>query len=252
MSGWIKLHRQITKSSKFADPDILRLWILCLTKATHKETMVVIEKTEIPLEPGQFVTGRFSLSDDYNSALSPRKKIKDTTLWSWLKRLEEWGDLDIKSSNKYSVVSILKWSEYQESLTTELQQTDNKLTTKPQQTDTNKNVKNLKNEKNVNKKDIKKEYADYVFLTETEYDKLTELLGEEERNIFFLRFASWISGQTKRVQESRSAYLTILNWHKDSDKRPQRGFSSKPGWESKLNKFQDMFKEAEVLEREAK
>lgn len=99
---------------------------------------------------------------------------------------------------------------------------------------------------------IKKEYADYVFLTETEYDKLTELFGIDERDNFFLRYASWVSGQTERVQKSRSAYLTILNWHRDSDKRLQRSFTPKPTWENKLNKFQEMFKEAEVLEREAK
>lgn len=164
MSGWIKLHRQIVNSSKFADPDILRLWILCLTKAAHKSGVVVMDKQEISLEPGQFITGRFSLSQEYNESLSPRKRIKDTTLWSWLKRLEEWGDLDIKSTNKYSIVTVLKWTDYQEGLTTELQQNDNKLTTELQQTDTNKNVKNLKNEKNEKKKDIKPNtaFSDYT------------------------------------------------------------------------------------------
>lgn len=81
---------------------------MCLTKAAHKEKVVVIEKQEIKLEAGQFWTGRFSLYRDYNELLSPKKKVKDTTLWSWLKRLEQWGDLDIESSNKYSIVSILK------------------------------------------------------------------------------------------------------------------------------------------------
>lgn len=209
MTGWIKLHRQLVNSSKFADPDILRLWIMCLTKAAHKENIIIIDRQEIPLLPGQFVTGRFALQQEYNAMLSPRKKIKDTTLWSWLKRLEEWGDLDIKSTNKYSVITVLKWSDYQETLTTEQQQIDNRLTTKRQQIDTNKNVKNEKNEK---KKD-KKEYADYVFLTETEYGNLTELLGDEQRESFFIRYGSWISGQTERVQKSRSAYLTIRNWY---------------------------------------
>jgi hypothetical protein len=65
----------------------------------------------------------------------------------------------------------------------------------------------------------KKEYADYVFLTETEHDKLTKLLGEEERENYFIRFASWISGQTERVQKKRSAYLTILDWHKKDKSR---------------------------------
>ncbi|QYK61822.1 hypothetical protein [Paenibacillus sp. S25] len=145
MDGWIKLHRKITESAIFSDPDLLRLWIYCLAKAAYKEKTVMIEKQEINLQPGQFVTGRFALHDEYNRGVAPRKKIKETTLWSWLKRLETFGNLDIKSFNKYSVVSIVKWSEYQETLTTEPQQTDNRLTTEPQQTDTNKKLKNLEN-----------------------------------------------------------------------------------------------------------
>lgn len=150
VDGWFKLHRKITESVIFSDPDLLRLWIYCLSKAAYKPTSVLIEKQEINLKPGQFVTGRFSLHQEYNSGVAPRKKIKETTLWSWLKRLESYGNLDIKSYNKYSVVTVVKWLEYQETLTTEPQQTDNKLTTDCQQTDTNKKLKNLENYKNLN------------------------------------------------------------------------------------------------------
>ena len=252
MDGWIKLHRQIVSSSKFADPDILRLWIYCLTKASHKSGSVVIDKQEVLLQPGQFITGRFALDEDYNKLLSPRKRIKDTTLWSWLKRLEEWGDLDIKSTNKYSVVTVLKWHDYQETLTTELQQIDNKLTAEPQQTDTNKNVKNEKNLKK-EKKDqvIKREYAPFIFLTEEEHLKLTELLGEDERESYFLRFASWISGQTKRVQESRSAYLSILNWHREDKKKVVQLQNRNPSnYQKTVSELQRIRNEAEAEMRE--
>lgn len=159
MDGWLKLHRQIITSSKFADPDILRLWILCLAKASHKPNTVIIEKKVIHLQPGQFVTGRYSLHQEYNSMLAPRNHVKDTTLWSWLKRLEQWGDLDIKSTNKFSVISVVKWHEYQDTLTTEPQQNDNRMTTEPQQTDTNKNVKNAKEGKEVKHIDVFSAYT---------------------------------------------------------------------------------------------
>ncbi|MGM7719410.1 Replication protein O [Metabacillus sp. Hm71] len=117
-------------------------------KASHKERNILVDKQEVNLEPGQFVTGRFSLHQEFNQGIPPRKQTKDTTLWSWLKRLEKMGNLDIKSFNKYSVISIVNWKEYQESLTTEPQQNDSKLTTEPQQIDTNKNVNNVENEEN--------------------------------------------------------------------------------------------------------
>lgn len=148
MDGWFKLHRKITESAIFYDPDLLRLWIYCLSKAAYKTTTVLIDKQVVELNPGQFVTGRYSLYEDYNHGLAPRKKIKDTTLWSWLKRFESYGNIDIKSYNKFSVVTVVKWEEYQGTLTTEPQQNDNRMTTEPQQIDTNKNLKNLKNLEN--------------------------------------------------------------------------------------------------------
>jgi DnaD/phage-associated family protein len=150
MDGWFKLHRKITESAIFSDPDLLRLWIYCLSKAAYKPTTVLVEKQEISLESGQFLTGRFSLHQEYNAGVAPRKKIKETTLWSWLKRLESYGNLDIKSYNKFSVVTVVKWNEYQETLTTEPQQSDNRLTTERQQTDTNKKLKNLEKDKKLN------------------------------------------------------------------------------------------------------
>lgn len=151
--GWFKLHRKITESAIFTDPDLLRLWIYCLAKASHKDTTVMIEKQEVQLSPGQFITGRFSLHQEFNAGVAPRKKVKDTTLWNWLKKLETLGNVDIKSSNKYSVVTVIKWSDYQESLTTDSQQIDNRMTTDSQQIDTNKNVKNLENEKEIDTTD---------------------------------------------------------------------------------------------------
>ncbi|WP_335520477.1 replication protein [Neobacillus drentensis] len=128
-------------------------------KASHKERKVLVDKQEVFLTVGEFVTGRFSLHKEFNEGIPPRKQTKDTTLWSWLKKLEKMGSIDIKTHNKYSVISILHWSDYQGTLTTESQQidngltresqqNDNKMTTESQQIDTNNNVNNEKNEEN--------------------------------------------------------------------------------------------------------
>jgi hypothetical protein len=170
MEGYIKVYRKMMSNPIWYDPDLFRLWMYCLMKASHKDRKILVEKQEINLCPGQFITGRFSLYQEFNQGIPPRKQIKDTTLWSWLKKLQTMGNIDIKSFNKYSVITIVNWQSYQETLTTEpqqidskltaeQQQNDNRLTTEPQQIDTNKNVnnvknvKNEKNEKNVNKKD---------------------------------------------------------------------------------------------------
>lgn len=53
-----------------------------------------------------------------------------------------------KSNNKFTIVSIVKWEDYQEETILEQQQNNNKVTTKEQQNNTNKNVKNVNNVKN--------------------------------------------------------------------------------------------------------
>lgn len=55
-----------------------------------------------------------------------------------------------KSNNKFTIVSIVKWEDYQEETILEQQQNNNKVTTKEQQNNTNKNVKNVKNVKKNN------------------------------------------------------------------------------------------------------
>ena len=162
MAGWIKVHRRLKESAVFGDPDLLKLWLLCLLKATHKPREVVIEKQVVRLEPGQFVTGRFELEKEYNDGVPNRKKISASTLQRWLRKLETWQMLNIKTYSKFSIVTVSNWTEYQQ----DEQQVNNKWTTDEQQVDTDKNDKNGKNDK--------KYYGEFVRLTDEEHQKLTE------------------------------------------------------------------------------
>ena len=143
--GYLKMWRKSIDSAVFADPDLWRLWCLCLMKATHKKRFVSMEGTLEPVElqPGQFVTGRFALHGDFY----PRKKKKNKspyTVWRWLEILQKCENLSIKTHNKYSVITIKNWPEYQ----CDEQHVSNRRATGEQHVSTNKNVKNVK------KKDI--------------------------------------------------------------------------------------------------
>lgn len=109
------------------------------------------------LQPGEFITGRTALSEDLNKGMKPNQKQSELSWWRYLNNLEKWEMLNIKKTNKYSVVSIVKWVDYQE---TE-QQVNNNRTTDEQQLYTNKNVKNVKNE---NKKNSHKQVYDETSL----------------------------------------------------------------------------------------
>src|SRR5690554_2875880 len=114
MSGWIKLHRKIEEKAIWQDPPMLKLWLYCLIRANHTETEVLIEKQEIKLYPGQFVTGRYALAEDYNRGTKKRHRVPPNTLWRWLQKFKEWDMLDIKPTNKYSVITIKNWHAYQQ------------------------------------------------------------------------------------------------------------------------------------------
>jgi DnaD/phage-associated family protein len=145
VQGWIKLHRKIIENPIFSDPFLLKLWIYCLVKASHKEHDQLVGNQIVHLQPGQFITGRQSLHEDYNKDMKPAQKVAESTLWRWLNNFEKWQKVNIKKTNKFSIITILNWDSYQESE----QQVNIKWTSNEQQMDTNKNVKNVKNDKEI-------------------------------------------------------------------------------------------------------
>lgn len=156
MQGWIKLHRKIRYNAIFNNHQLYRLWTICLLTATHKRHEQIVGNQTVLLEPGQFVTGRFELHSEYNNGLKKKDQVSEYTVWRWLMSLEKGGFLSIKTSNKFSVVSIDNWALYQGSDDEDEQQNEqqvsNKRAANEQQMSTNKNVKNKENEKN-DKKD---------------------------------------------------------------------------------------------------
>ncbi len=177
--GWIKLHRKIRNNDIFNDLQLLRLWMICLTEASHKAHELLVGKQVAKLHPGEFVTGRFDLHEMYNSGLKKKDRVSEITVWRWLKTLENGGFLNIKVNNKFSVVSILNWDIYQSNEQQIDQQMNNKRSTNEQQMITNKNGKEIKNEKNIDEYAHAVGESDGVPLTGHEGDRpLTEGGGE--------------------------------------------------------------------------
>jgi len=159
--GWIKLHRKLLDNPIFKNSALLRLWIYCLLKASYKKKRTMIGFQEVELSPGEFITGRYQL----HNALYPLK-IRDQskwpsyrkfhvpsalTLWRWLKILESMQFLNIKSNNRFSVISIINWHTYQGNELENEQQNEHqaniKRTSSEHQVNTNKKVKKVKNDK---------------------------------------------------------------------------------------------------------
>lgn len=127
-NGWIKLHRKIEDSVVFSNEKGLKIWIWCLLRAGHKEKSIFIGRNKITLFPGQFVSGSNTMEEELNLGRS--------TVWYWLSILEKEGQVRIKTTNKYSIITIPNWDKYQE--------VGNKWEADGKQMGTNKNDKNDK------------------------------------------------------------------------------------------------------------
>lgn len=114
MQGYIKLYRKTMNSPIWQDPYYLKLWLYCLMKATHKEHEQLVGNQMVKLMPGEFVIGRKVLANDLNKEMKPSQKQSELSWWRYLNNLEKWDMLTIKKTNKFSIISIVKWTEYQE------------------------------------------------------------------------------------------------------------------------------------------
>lgn len=127
--GWIKLHRKLQDNPIYTNSVAVHVWIECLFRACHSDTTFYHKREKITLKAGQFLMGRDEFAEKIGS--------KGTTIWYWINMFKSDSMIDITTSSKGTVVSILNWNQYQ-TLTAD-------MTMNGQRMDTNKNDKNVKN-----------------------------------------------------------------------------------------------------------
>lgn len=138
--GWFSVPRVIVDSVVWTNSDFLKLWLLCTSKASYKDRPNnVWDGKIVPLKIGQFITGRDSLAEEFNQGVKKSSKVPPITLYKWLKKFETMQILNIDSTTKYSVVTMIDY----ESHRADEQQENNNGTTSEQQMNTNNKVNNL-------------------------------------------------------------------------------------------------------------
>ena len=172
--SWIKLYRKILKSPIWENEKALKVWIWCLVKATHEERIQLVGQQEVLLQKGQFVFGRKKASKEL--------QMSESMVYRYMKVLEKLQMLNIKSNNKFSVVSIEKWEDYQDNKEIIDSKINNKRTTNEHKQECKEIYINLFNkykeqiEKEPNRVvqiiSRMKETSDYEMLTLEEQDKL--------------------------------------------------------------------------------
>ena len=114
--GYIKDWRKSLDHPLFKKPLIWHFWGYCLKKAQHKDCQCFINGRVIDVKRGSFVFGRKRAAEE--TGLTERQ-IRTAIL-----HLVKLQNLTIKSTNKYSIVSIVNWEAYQQDESKSDQQND--------------------------------------------------------------------------------------------------------------------------------
>ena len=110
---YIKLSEKILDWEWFTDGNMVKLWLYLLLKAQQFENT---RYRGIELKTGQLVTGRKQIAKE--TGLSERE------VRTCLERLKSTNEIAIKATNKYSIVTLLKYDYYQSNEPYGVQQND--------------------------------------------------------------------------------------------------------------------------------
>ena len=148
MDGWLKLYRSILDSAVFQDAEILKVWIWLLCNVAFEQHDTICYGKVIHLKPGQIATGRKKIAQCTD--------LNENKVYRALTALKSLGNIEIKATNKYSIITVVNWDKYQDEngkRTSCEQQTNSKTTAEEQQPNSkrtqHKNGKNGKKEKNI-------------------------------------------------------------------------------------------------------
>lgn len=213
-NGYIKMFRSFLDWEWFYKPEMVQVWVYLLLKANHQDGCW--QGTEI--KKGQCFVGRKKVSSE--TGLSER------TVRTCLNRLKSSNQIATKTTNQGTIITIIKWDDYQRDDTSSDQRYDqqadrtstNDRPTTDQRPTTNKNEKNDKNVKNI---------KTYIGVVDA-YTKNGEL---KEALISFVEMRQKMKGFTIRSLELALKKLDTLA-NTDFEKRDVVNQSVEQSWKS--------------------
>lgn len=143
--GWIKLYRKLRENKYWLEPrrfSKAEAWIDILLMASHKDVEFILGNITIYLKKGQLLRSQVKLAEKWG--------WNRETVNNYLKMLKRDGQIDYKTSNKYTIITVLNWSNYQ-GLSSDNPATNPvaNSTSKQHQNNTKSGtINNVKNEKN--------------------------------------------------------------------------------------------------------
>ena len=103
--GYVRLWRKSLDAGWIRNHKLWAFWSYCLLKASYKEYDAIVGLQIIHLLPGQFIFGRKKASKETG--------LTEQQIRTILAFLRKAGNLTIKTTNKFSIITIINWPTYQ-------------------------------------------------------------------------------------------------------------------------------------------
>ena len=105
MEGYIYLYKKITETSFYKDSHAVHLAIHLLLKANYTDKKIIFNGQEITIKRGEHLTG--------THALAMETGMTRSMVMRKLEILKNVGFSDIKSNNRFSIITICKYNDFQ-------------------------------------------------------------------------------------------------------------------------------------------
>ncbi|HHV7344926.1 TPA: DNA replication protein [Enterobacter ludwigii] len=103
--GFALLHRKIMDVPFYKDAEAAHLWVHLLLRANHEQTLVSTDVGAVICERGEFITGRNTLAMETGLTADRVKSL--------LRKFQNLGMITTKSNNRFTVLKVVKYDEYQ-------------------------------------------------------------------------------------------------------------------------------------------
>lgn len=210
MGGFISLHRKLLDWRFIDDPVMLSLWVQLLLRANYEDK----EWHDVIIHRGQIKT---TVGDLCEMVGTTRDRIRQR-----LKFLEDGGEITIKTTNKFSIITICKYDDYQLEVVEPIpNKIPNKSQTNPKQEQKKSDIKenNINKDNNIKEsisKDIPKKSKIFEIPERSDVsDHIKERGYHFTTEEFFAHYESngWMVGKT-RMKDWKAACVTFERTYK--------------------------------------
>lgn len=213
--GWIKIHRKIQECWIWQEKpfDKGRAWVDLILLAMHRDKKLLIDNEVVVIERGSFMTSVLKLADRWGWSRNKVLRFLDV--------LESEQMLNTKRTPKGTLVTIVKYEDYQVGDTTD-DTTDEPPLETPNETTDEPQKKNIKNIKNNNINNRGKNFVPPSVDEVRAYCSERNNKVDAQSFVDFYESKGWYVGKNK-MKDWKAAVRTWERTSKPSDKPKQSG-----------------------------